>query len=134
MLVAPQDVVGDVDVAGSHVVDALRDGDGPRWGGAGGARAASSRADGGRAQGHGWWRFCAPVRGKGRVSPPHTHHFIALLNALEKLTLHPSQGRMSSSISWFYEKEELINWEWLKIKRDLILPINELLFKKKNLS
>lgn len=29
VLIAPQDIVGDVDVAGSHVVDALRDGDGP---------------------------------------------------------------------------------------------------------
>lgn len=70
VLVAPQDVVGDVDVAGSHVVDALRDGDGPCRGGAGGARAASSRADGGRAQGHGRRRFCAPARDKGGVRPP----------------------------------------------------------------
>lgn len=135
VLVAPQDVVGDVDVAGSHVVDALRDGDGPRRGGAGGARAASSRVDGRRAQGHGRWCFCAPVRGKGRVSSLHTRHFLTILNTLEKLAPHPSQGRMCSSISWFYEKAELINWEWLKIKRDLILPINEPVIKeKKNLS
>lgn len=62
---------------------------------------------------------------KGELVPPHTHHFIAVLNVLEKLTLHPSQGRMCSSTSWFYEKGELINWEGLKIKRDLILPTNE---------
>lgn len=29
VLIASQNIVGDVDVAGSHVVDALRDGDGP---------------------------------------------------------------------------------------------------------
>lgn len=73
MLVAAQDVVGDVDVAGSHVVDALRDGDGPCRGRAGSARAASSRADGGRAQGHGRGGFCAPARGRETVSAPHTH-------------------------------------------------------------
>lgn len=32
VLVAAQDIVGDVDVAGSHVVDALGDGDGPHRG------------------------------------------------------------------------------------------------------
>lgn len=66
MLVAAQDVVGDVDVAGSHVVDALGDGDGPCRGRAGSARAASSRADGGWAQGHGRGGFCAPARGRER--------------------------------------------------------------------
>lgn len=75
VLVAAQDVVGDVDVAGSHVVDALGNGDGPRRGRAGAARAAPSRADRGRAQGHGRGGFCAPARGRERVSPSHTPPF-----------------------------------------------------------
>lgn len=60
MFVAPQDIVGDVDVAGSHVVDPLWDADGPHRRGACRACGTSKVADGRGAQRHGGWRFCAP--------------------------------------------------------------------------
>lgn len=68
VLIAAQDVVGDVDVAGGHVVDALRDGHGARRRGRRrggrnhGSGVAVDRADGGGTQGHGRWCSCSPDR------------------------------------------------------------------------
>lgn len=69
VLVAAQDVVGDVDMAGSHVVDALRDGDAARGRGRGrggnhGSGVTVDRADRRGTQRHGRWCSCSPDRHK----------------------------------------------------------------------
>ena len=65
VLVAAQDVVGDVDVAGRHVVDALGDGHTARGGGAtAGPAPIAPAARGGGAEGEG---------GRGAVHPGETH-------------------------------------------------------------
>lgn len=60
VVIAVQDAVGDADVVGSHLMNALRDADDRRWGRGPCAPLGSYRADWRRARGHGWWSSCAP--------------------------------------------------------------------------
>lgn len=60
MLVAPENVVGDVDVAGGHLVDALGDGHIAGGPGARMARTAAAPTDWGETQRQGRRGACAP--------------------------------------------------------------------------
>lgn len=60
VVIAVQDAVGDADMVGSHLMNALRDADDRRWGRGPRAPLGSYRTDWRRARGHRWWSPCAP--------------------------------------------------------------------------
>ncbi len=68
VFIAAQDVVGDVHMAGCHVVDALGNGHTSR-GRSHHSSAAADRTDRRWTQGHGRWGTCAPVRRKMKYRP-----------------------------------------------------------------
>lgn len=129
VLVASQNIVGDVDVAGSHVVDALRDGDGPCWGGASGACAASGRADRGWTQGHRWWCFCAPARQKGRVSPLCAH---CQLQCTWKTNCAPQWGKNVQQYLLVLWERRAYKLGLIEAKKEFISPYKWTCYLKKN--
>lgn len=60
VVIAVQDAVGDADMVGGHLMNALRDADDRRWGRGPRAPLGSYRTDWRRARGHRRWSSCAP--------------------------------------------------------------------------